>query len=168
MPKSLWLSDEAVWIKKHLPQWQSVRGRSQAHLAIDGPSPRSRFLSQLVTDLTVQFPARAWSPGTDHGFPSSAEYHADLRQKLVEWLNNRCRAPGGAACALVPKIRPNVTGRQLAMSTHKPAITARAAEIRAEASDMNTRTAWNLATTDILNDMKVNDPSGLEALEDQA
>ncbi|KAG8702207.1 hypothetical protein FRC08_003630 [Ceratobasidium sp. 394] len=54
------------------------------------------------------------------------------------------------------------------MKTCNADIRERAAAIRAEDSDMNTRTAWNFATTQVLAELKESDPAAVERLQKQA
>ncbi|KAG9097603.1 hypothetical protein FS749_005934 [Ceratobasidium sp. UAMH 11750] len=184
MGKTPWTKAESSWLTQRLADWKVARGRNKAHRAIDGPTTRDRFLVNTVTDFLVEFPACEWSEESTHGFPSRLEHHADLRKvcgmslefikanlvvkKLVDWLNNRSREVGGLTRAVVPKIRSNVTGRQLAMRTCNSVIRAKAAEIRAETSALDSRTAWNFATTKVMANMKEVDPAALQAIEAEA
>ncbi|KAG8729372.1 hypothetical protein FRC10_003968, partial [Ceratobasidium sp. 414] len=85
-----------------------------------------------------------------------------------QWLKNRAWEPRGRTRAAVPKIRLFVTGRQLAMRICNSAIRTKAAEIRAETSALNSRTAWNFATTQVMNDMREANLSALVDIERMA
>ncbi|KAG8730759.1 hypothetical protein FRC10_002369 [Ceratobasidium sp. 414] len=167
MGKTHWTPEEATWLETQISDWKIARVRRPQPDALNGRSTREDFLQSRVVHFQDRFPDRRWSDG-DGRFATSAECHAWLYQKIEQWLKNRAREPGGRTRATVPRIRPFVTGRQLAMRICNSAIRTKAAEIRAETSAMNSRTAWNFATTEVMNDMRAADPSALADIERQA
>ncbi|KAG9080676.1 hypothetical protein FRC06_006290 [Ceratobasidium sp. 370] len=68
----------------------------------------------------------------------------------------------------VPKMVKSTTARQLAMKEFNQAIQARAAEMRAENSIVNSRTIWNLAKMAVLKQMQENDPSAIARIQQKA
>ncbi|KAG8720861.1 hypothetical protein FRC08_017742 [Ceratobasidium sp. 394] len=84
-------------------------------------------------------------------------------------MNNRAREKVAAKThAAVPKMAKSTTARQLAMKEFNKAIRARAAEMRAENSVVDSRTIWNFATTAVLKQMQEDDPSAVAKIQEKA
>ncbi|KAG8701559.1 hypothetical protein FRC08_004023 [Ceratobasidium sp. 394] len=167
MGKTPWLPEEAAWLETLVPDWKVARVRQRQSAPGDGRSTRDDFLHTRVEQFQDRFPNRSWSEGNQR-FSTAAECYTWLYQKIEQWLKNRAREAGGRTRATVPKLRPFVTGRHLAMRMCNSTIRIKAAELRAETSALSSRTAWNYATTKVMTDMREADPAALAEIEQKA
>ncbi|KAG9090690.1 hypothetical protein FS749_000353 [Ceratobasidium sp. UAMH 11750] len=169
MGKTPWTSQELAWFDARVPDWLKVRDGPLSHVPVNGIRPPVAFIHSLTDNFLGEFEQRTWSAETSHGFQTREEYRTSLIEKFRTLMNNRAREKVAAKThAAVPKMAKSTTARQLAMKEFNKAIRARAAEMRAENSVVDSRTIWNFATTAILKQMQEDDPSAVAKIQEKA
>ncbi|KAG9096702.1 hypothetical protein FS749_007925 [Ceratobasidium sp. UAMH 11750] len=169
MGKTPWTSQELAWFDARIPDWLKVRDGPLSHVPVNGIRPPVAFIRFLADNFLGEFEQRKWSAETSYGFQTREEYRANLIEKFRTLMNNRAREKVAAKThAGVPKMAKSTTARQLAMKEFNVAIRARAAEMRAENSVVDSRTVWNFATTEVLKQMQEDDPSAVARIQEKA
>ncbi|KAG9075206.1 hypothetical protein FS749_013146 [Ceratobasidium sp. UAMH 11750] len=169
MGKTPWTTQELAWFDVRVPDWLKAHDGPLSHVPVNGIRPPAAFIRSLADNFLGEFEQRRWSAETLHGFETQEEYHAHLIEKFRTLMNNRAREKVAAKTHVaVPKMAKSTTARQLAMKEFNKAIRARAAEMRAENSVVDSRTVWNFATTAVLKQMQEDDPSAIARIQEKA
>ncbi|KAG9091849.1 hypothetical protein FRC06_000353 [Ceratobasidium sp. 370] len=169
MGKTPWTPQELAWLDARVAEWIKVRDGLLRHVQVNGVRPPLAFIHSLVDNFLGKFEQRSWSAETSHGFSTREEYRAFLIEKFRTLMNNRAREQVAAKThTAVPKMAKSTTARQLTMKEFNQAIRARATEMRAENSVVDSRTIWNFTTTAVLKQMQENDPSAIARIQQKA
>ncbi|QRV87034.1 hypothetical protein RhiJN_15052 [Ceratobasidium sp. AG-Ba] len=165
MGKAFFNNAEVAFLQEYLDEWMSLKRGNDGLSATERIKSRNRLVRRVIEEFYEAFPKRDSTQNDPTEETYSQEEREGLYARLKEWFNNCTREKGGRERRAIKKIKKTITARILISKHYTKDISPIAQRIRSEDPSLSRIAARNKATTQFIEEMKVEDPDEYERFQ---
>ncbi|KDN34348.1 hypothetical protein RSAG8_12553, partial [Rhizoctonia solani AG-8 WAC10335] len=165
MPPTRFKPQELQFLRDRLPQWEQLKHRPTQNKNVDQHfKEKARFIRVIIKDFFMRFPECDPSVNDPSSETFSEEQLATFPERVRQWFRNNTRTPGGRVTQERRARRNRTHARNVATQRYHQEINQVARQIMAAAPGTKRMSAFNQATTEYLEKLKMEDEAAYDKL----